>query len=166
MLPPAAGLLDNTVYWQHSAYSLTPSTRSHKYLFHVRLLRIFPQQEPASRGVDTEGIDARGGPDTAGIYGFAREIVEKEEAQAPFRRLRLIGYAVPAFVSAPERRCWLVTRTISRTRPPCTCIPTPSDNVFPPPHMVFFYVCTKHALLCRTVSVIPSRAGNCCLVYT
>lgn len=55
-------------------------------------------QEPSREGIDTEGIDARGG-DTAGIYGFAREVVEKEEAQAPFRRLRLIGYAVPAFVS-------------------------------------------------------------------
>lgn len=55
-------------------------------------------QEPSGGGIDTEGIDARGG-DTAGIYGFAREIVEKEETEAPFRRMRLIGYAVPAFVS-------------------------------------------------------------------
>eukprot|EP00752_Nemacystus_decipiens_P005651 g5114.t1 len=55
-------------------------------------------QEPSRDGIDTEGIDAKGG-DTAGIYGFAREIVEKEEAQAPFRRLRLIGYAVPAFIA-------------------------------------------------------------------
>ncbi len=60
------------------------------------------EQEPSNEGIDSEGIDAKGGLDTAGIYGFAREIIEKEEAQAPFRRLRLISYAVPAFVSAPE----------------------------------------------------------------
>lgn len=57
------------------------------------------RQEPSRDEIDTKGIDAKGGPDTVGIYGFAREIVEKEEAQTPFRRLRLIAYSVPAFVS-------------------------------------------------------------------
>ncbi|CAM9888749.1 unnamed protein product [Ectocarpus fasciculatus] len=56
-------------------------------------------QEPAADRIDIEGIEAKGGKDAAGIYGFAREIVEKEEASAPFRRLRLIGYAVPAFIA-------------------------------------------------------------------
>lgn len=77
------------------------------FLTQVNLFRVsfrfVSGQEPSSKGIiDSEGIDAKGGPDTAGIYGFAREIIEKEEAQAPFRRLRLISYAVPAFVSAPE----------------------------------------------------------------
>ncbi|CAM9125968.1 unnamed protein product [Ectocarpus sp. 6 AP-2014] len=56
-------------------------------------------QEPAADRVDIEGIEAKGGKDAAGIYGFAREIIEKEEASAPFRRLRLIGFAVPAFIA-------------------------------------------------------------------
>ncbi|CAM9130205.1 unnamed protein product, partial [Scytosiphon promiscuus] len=56
-------------------------------------------EEPSKDVVDSKGIDAQGGTDTKGIYGFAREIVEQEAAEAPFRRLRLIGYAVPAFIA-------------------------------------------------------------------
>eukprot|EP00903_Cladosiphon_okamuranus_P008616 g8263.t1 len=55
-------------------------------------------KEPSRDGIDIEGIEARGW-DTSGIYGLAREIIEKEEAQAPFRRLRLISYAIPAFIA-------------------------------------------------------------------
>ncbi|CAN0010472.1 unnamed protein product [Pylaiella littoralis] len=76
--------------------------RTSSRIVHVRPLSVKrngdDSQRPVRDGIDTEGIEARGG-DTEGIYGLAREIVEKEEAEAPFRRMRLIGYAVPAFIA-------------------------------------------------------------------